>query len=153
MLHLLPGKTSEPTCGDLSLQMADERHTQKGEEHHRAKLTEEDVHRIRLSYNTNEKTMEELAGEYGIARTTVSCIVLGRTWRHLDNPVAAGTGLRRRAEKNRGSSNGMATLTHAQVENVKTLYQSGDVSQSALARQFCVSQSTIWRIVRGKRCD
>lgn len=42
-------------------------------------------------------------------------------------------------------------LTIAQVQEVRTLYATGSVTQSALAKQFSVDQSTVSNIVTGRR--
>lgn len=54
---------------------------QHGEGHHNVKLTEQDVLAIRSSRGL--ATELELAGRFGVARTTVADILQGRTWRHL----------------------------------------------------------------------
>lgn len=50
-----------------------------------------------------------------------------------------------------GESNGMSKLTSKDVEFVKNLYKNGDLSQSSLAKMFCVKQPHISRIVNEVR--
>lgn len=55
----------------------------KGEAHGNAKLTAEDVLRIRELYDDGGYTQKEIARLFGIARTQVSRIVNGHHWRHV----------------------------------------------------------------------
>lgn len=50
-----------------------------GERHYNTKLTEELVHTIRQS----SETSSQLALRYHVHRTTIDCIRIRRTWRHL----------------------------------------------------------------------
>lgn len=47
----------------------------------------------------------------------------------------------------RGEAHHKATLTDSDVAHIRQTYRTGNASQPALARQYGVSQSTIWRIV------
>jgi len=51
----------------------------KGEAHFKAKLTDEDVRAIRIGTLGYRKTAEI----YGVDRTTIRCIRIGRTWTHV----------------------------------------------------------------------
>ena len=51
----------------------------KGEKHHGAKLTSEQVLAIRAS----EKSQRELSEEYGVAFQTISAIIFKKTWTHI----------------------------------------------------------------------
>lgn len=56
----------------------------KGQEHHWAKLTEEDVLKIRNTYKPNGVyTTKRLAKEYGISNTNIKDIVNRKIWTHL----------------------------------------------------------------------
>jgi hypothetical protein len=50
----------------------------------------------------------------------------------------------------RGESHCRAKLTDAQVISIRRLYQSGILGTHRLAKQFGVSQPTIWSVVRGR---
>lgn len=52
--------------------------TTYGEKHHRALLTEEDVHRILA----DQRPQKNIAAEYGVARATIGSIKQGQSWRH-----------------------------------------------------------------------
>jgi len=47
----------------------------------------------------------------------------------------------------RGERNGASKLTDASVAEIRHRYEEGNISQSALASEFSVSQRTIWRVV------
>ena len=55
---------------------------QRGENNHNAVLSDDDVRRMRQR-RQNGLTLAALAGEYGIARSTVASIVAGKSWSHL----------------------------------------------------------------------
>lgn len=62
----------------------------EGEEHHKAKLTEEDVLRLRSRYRgrshgayTVEPTISSLAEEYDVSYSTIRKAIHGETWAHL----------------------------------------------------------------------
>ena len=53
-----------------------------GERVPQSKLTAVSVNEIRRRYRSGD-SQESLAGEFGVTQTAISCIVLGKTWRHL----------------------------------------------------------------------
>lgn len=54
-------------------------------------------------------------------------------------------------EQQRGERNGRAKLTEAQVREIRQAYATGNITQKALARQFCVSQDTIWSALKADK--
>lgn len=56
----------------------------RGEKNGRAKLTREDVRRIREVYASGEKSQYKLAAEYGVAVTLVSRICRRMAWAHVE---------------------------------------------------------------------
>ncbi len=54
-----------------------------GENHARAKLTEEDVREIRRMYSIGERSQQSIADEYGVAQHTVSKLLRRKTWAHV----------------------------------------------------------------------
>lgn len=52
---------------------------QRGEEHHRSKLTESDVRSIRSS----NKSSRQLAREFGVDSSTINDVRNNKTWRHV----------------------------------------------------------------------
>jgi len=55
----------------------------RGERHHNATVSNKTVRAIRDRYAAGGVTHQELAGEYGISRTTVSRIVRRSIWKHV----------------------------------------------------------------------
>ena len=55
----------------------------RGEEHSRAKLTEEQVLAIRARYVRRVVTQSQLAAEYGVTQSLVGCIVRRVIWIHI----------------------------------------------------------------------
>lgn len=54
-----------------------------GSKHARAKLTEEDITKIRSSYSREYGKLKKLAGEYGVSVHTMCSAIKGRTWKHV----------------------------------------------------------------------
>lgn len=54
-----------------------------GEEHGRAKLTEEKVRTIRALYQDKSATLRELAREHGVTDMTIHAVVNRRTWKDV----------------------------------------------------------------------
>lgn len=55
----------------------------RGEINSNAKLTEDDVRKIRWGYAEGCITREELGIEFGVCRSTIDCILDHRTWKHI----------------------------------------------------------------------
>ena len=49
-----------------------------------------------------------------------------------------------------GARNGSAKLTEAQVSTIRQRYEAGGVTQRELARQYLVSQNTVFDLLRGR---
>lgn len=57
--------------------------TYEGEQHHSAKLTENDVRAIRKLYATGSYSYTQLAKKYRVDFTNIACIVKNKTWKHI----------------------------------------------------------------------
>ncbi|WP_367582384.1 HNH endonuclease signature motif containing protein [Tsukamurella tyrosinosolvens] len=57
----------------------------RGEQHGRAKITEDDVRAIRRRYAAGGVFQRELAADYGIDQTVVSDIVRRKIWQHVED--------------------------------------------------------------------
>ncbi|MCI0659977.1 MAG: HNH endonuclease [Acidobacteria bacterium] len=60
----------------------------RGSHNGRARLADSQVEEIRRRYSAKNITQSQLALEYGVDQTTVSCLLRGNTWKHLDKNVA-----------------------------------------------------------------
>ena len=58
----------------------------KGEEHYKAKLTEEDVRKIRKLYK-KDKNYSKLARKYGVEINCIKRIILRQTWKHVEEEL------------------------------------------------------------------
>jgi plasmid maintenance system antidote protein VapI len=47
-------------------------------------LCEDDIRRIRVQYAAGNVSQTSIARTFGVAQTTISQIVRGRTWTHVD---------------------------------------------------------------------
>lgn len=55
----------------------------RGQDHWRTSLTDDQVHAIRLRYESGGITMQKLADQYGVGLTTISNLINRRTWAHI----------------------------------------------------------------------
>ena len=55
----------------------------RGERHPAAKLSDDSVRSIRGLYREGAAIMA-LARHYGVSATTIRCVLLGKTWRHVE---------------------------------------------------------------------
>lgn len=120
-----------------------------GEDHHRAKLTNAIVSEIRSAYVAGA-TYRALAKQYGVSAYAISCVVRGKTWRHLTVPTDMKSVLTRRRELGRRGEAGASKLTDADVLAIRAAYASGGVTFVELAKQYGVAPATIGNIVRRK---
>jgi hypothetical protein len=54
-----------------------------GEHNGNARLSAEDVKRIRVEYATGDKSQLDLSCEYGVEQAHISRIVRGKAWRNV----------------------------------------------------------------------
>lgn len=76
--HLLPG-----TPVDNAADMVERGRSLRGEQQPSAKLTEDAVREIRRLHAAGDVTLAELAKRFGVARATVSGVILGYRWVHV----------------------------------------------------------------------
>lgn len=55
----------------------------RGETHHHARLSADEVREIRRKYAAGDVTQHALAREYGVSQPTIRNVVLRQTWRHI----------------------------------------------------------------------
>ena len=78
--HLFQGTAAENAA---DMHSKGRRHDRRGVDSPAAKLTEDDIRRIRLRAST-ERGYRRMAEEYGVAGNTIRRIVLRRTWAHVE---------------------------------------------------------------------
>lgn len=124
--------------------------TAKGAKRPNAILTEDDVRKIIARYAEGGVTHKQLATEYGVAKTTITRIMMGLNWKHIQTDVPrekiASASARNHA---RGERAGRAKLTYSDVETIRQRAASG-VSNAEIASQYGVAKSTIRRAVNSK---
>lgn len=106
-----------------------------------AKLTENEVIKIRHLYATGRFTQDGLAAAFDVTQRQISRIVRGKRWKHLPKPK--GTAV----NKYKGH---WTRLTRDEVHKIRTLYATGEFTQMELAVAFDTAQSNIGSIVRGE---
>jgi Trp operon repressor len=121
--------------------------TARGERQGLAKLTENDVLRIRALL-AEGLSQREIAEKFRVSDVTVSDIGHRRTWTHLSEEIYGWVYREGHRGDYRGEWNGNARLTTEDVCDIKALLDRG-VSQRTIARQFGVSQSIVSKIKRG----
>lgn len=112
-----------------------------GEENPASKLEASAVSEIRSAYAAGA-TQATLAVQYGVSQTHIGRIARGVRRADGTPPI---DGSRRRA---RGERHHAAKLTDDQVCELRDKYAAGDVSQTALAREYGLSQNSVSAIVR-----
>lgn len=78
------------------------------------------------------------------------CLFLGTGGDNMRDMAAKGRATGWRGLTLRGSDNGNSRLTWEKVDQIRSSYAAGGVTQTALAERFEVSQTLISEIVRGK---
>lgn len=107
---------------------------QVGENNFAAKLTENQVEKIRRRHADGEM-QKTLAAEFNVSTGSICQIIHGWTWKH----TFIGE-IKRRTH---------SLLTKSQMKSIKQEYDPMNMSQSALARKYSVSRSSIRRILEG----
>ena len=122
----------------------------QGVKSHLSKITEDMVLDIRKLY-LDGRTQKYIADHYNLSQSTVSAIVLGKTWKHIHTEYIKKKDTYNYSEgkPKRGESVNAAKLTVNDVKIIKKLVAQG-ITQTQLAKQFKVSQPTISAIVLGK---
>lgn len=72
------------TAADNARDMVAKGRNLRGEKHRSAKLTAEQVSRIKAMLVEDRMYVSEIAREFGVANTTIHAIKAGKTWRHVE---------------------------------------------------------------------
>lgn len=109
-----------------------------------SRLTEQAVIECRGRYAAGETTTS-LAAEFGVSAGTIGEAVTGDTWSHLPGATPRGE----KAYYKRGVENSLTKLTPEIAIQLRDRWLAGE-RQYALAAEFGVSQSTVWRLIHRK---
>ncbi len=108
----------------------------------KTKLAQEEVDTVKRLYETTDVTQQHLADILDVNVRTINAIVNNHSWRTEQNNT-----------ENINTSDGLgriALLTWDDVKAIRSLYESGNYTQQALANQFEVSPGTINSVVLGR---
>lgn len=114
----------------------------RGESHGYAKLTDEQVMKIRTLYSTGLYSQSTIANAFSVHQVTIALIVKGRTWKHL--PIIPFP-----ARKGGGRIGVNSKLTFAQVDELRNLASDG-LTPKELAQRFDITQGHISAIISGR---
>jgi len=131
------------TKTENSLDMVRKGRSARGEKHWHARLSAEEVLRIR-ELRRSGIPISELASKFDVSRMTIYDIAARKNWTHIGGPV--GT---RPREELKGERNPSAKLTRDAVVKIREKRYSGE-HISVLVNEFGVSESTIRSIVTGR---
>jgi len=109
----------------------------RGEDHPRAKITDEKVSEIRRSYTGAWGEQGRLGKKYGITQVSVSKIIARETWTHLDDDDPSNI---------RTATRG--NLTDDQLTEIRERYTGKRGEKAHLAREYGVTQTHIGRILK-----
>lgn len=98
----------------------------------RKQLTDEEIEELRFEYAEGDISFKDLARQWGISKS--SCFRYVRRISRLGGQLTV--------------AKVTAKLTHEQAEEIRTKYETGDYTQTQLAKEYGVSQRMISRVVR-----
>lgn len=110
----------------------------RGEMHHKAKLTWEDVRSIRKRFAERTWTVPDLAAEYAVSRGAIRGVVENRTWY---DPAYT------RSRTAWRGTNPAAKLTRYRAWEIRQRYAGGKVTQRALAEEYGITKATVYRVI------
>jgi hypothetical protein len=122
----------------------------KGEANPGAKLTEDDVRRIRHRYAAGDVSQLALAAEFGVSQYVILSCVKRRTWHHVEDDPDMPEPQPRQPTNRKGERCGHAKLTADDVRAIRSRIAAGGVSQAALAREYGISTASVCLIVQRK---
>lgn len=120
---------------------------QHGEERYNSRLADKLIIEIRESRRDGSDIIS-LANEYNVVPSTISRICRGEAWKHVGGPITDDITFV--PEARRGEENNKSKFTKDQVIEIRRAYENSEKNQSELAREYSVSQSAIWHIVKRK---
>lgn len=111
--------------------------TERGENHHLAVLTDDQVREIRRRYATEKVTQAALGDEFGVEQALVSMIVHRKRWAHVEGEYDTPKRYERPDRQ----------LCPTDVLEIRERIQAPGVLQKDLAKEYRVSRVTISDVV------
>lgn len=119
-------------------------HGHSGGSHHLSSLTDEQV--IDIHRRAANEPYSVLSAEYHVSIPAISMIATGKKWKRLglgERPAFSSRWA------HHGSANPACKLTQEQVETIRKLIASGTTTRRAIAKEFGVSSTLIYKIEKG----
>lgn len=118
----------------------------RGENNGNARLSEVQVKELRAAFRAGGVSRMALARRYGVSWQCINRIICGVLRRH-DGGFRVGDAKLRDKFFGRGSRHGGSKLNEEKVRELRRRAKKGE-SQTALAREFGVTQGAVWRVLR-----
>jgi len=134
------------TAADNMVDAATKGRMPRGEVHHSAKLTDDQVTAIRAVYATGTESQVTLAARFRVSSSVINEVIHGIAWQHVTSPHLEMPAPHRGGAS--GELNGVAKLTAEQVSEIRRRFAAGGVLQSDLATEYHVAKSTISEAIR-----
>ncbi len=109
----------------------------RGQDHARAKFTDEEIGEIRRTYTGAYGEQTAIAKKHGVTQSLISKIIKRDIWGHLDDDDPSNVKVGRQGR-----------LTHEEVAEIREKYTGKRGHKSQLAREYHVSQVHIGRILK-----
>jgi len=156
--HLRPGTHHE---NQQDMMEAGRHVSSPGEKNGMARLTEDQIHHIRVLYATGIYRQEDLAAMYSVSRPAISMQANGKTWasteaidkgekKNYRYVFARGESNPAKVNPSRGEKNGNSTLTWEIVRAIRKERKEKKIKQKVLADRYNVSVSTVQSILYNK---
>lgn len=119
-----------------------------GERNPRARLTEQQVAKIRQRYISEPITRQQLANEYSVSVHTIKHITRGTAWTHDSSYNKAKRPADIVSRIHSAERSGKTKLTWTMVNSIRQRCATGTITKKQLANEYNVDPSTIGRIIR-----
>lgn len=117
----------------------------RGNDHHHAVLTAEDIPLIRELYRAGV-AYKEIAERLDVEDETVRQVLLGKTWRHIPDPLGPIT-MRRKGPPSHEAR--LSVLDWDKAREIRRLHAAG-ISTKDLAARYGVARITIQQLLAGR---
>lgn len=111
-------------------------------------LTEDMVREMRELYATGDVTYSDLSERFDVAMATVSRVITGEGWDHVDGAIDFDW---RERSARKGSDNGVSKLTEDDVREIRDTYEREDITMAELGDRYDISSTNVSDIVNRNR--